>query len=263
MQDIEKRIRIASRLLKEAGEKLTEPFENGRIKVFLKEEEEVVTEYDISTDKYIRENLLADFSDGWISEESDHIEGNTGFQWILDPIDGTNNFSNQIPFFCISLALTQNGKTVAGLVFDPVQKILYFSNPRESFVERQGAVHKILTPAIPIEEIPISFGLNKACASRWDHIYSRWIELEKKARTSRKYGSAALETVYVALGKLGLYFIMGYRIWDIAAALHIAQNAGCRYYLDEENEFFIVYNPGFDEGEIRDFYGSIKSICTP
>lgn len=247
-----KRINVALKAVKKIGKKAREGFFCQKVRSFLKEEQEMVTEYDLLIDTFLKEKLARRFKDGWISEESGALESQTGFSWILDPIDGTNNFAGKVPFFCIALALYRHSVPVAGMVYDPVHRIFYLSCGKESYEIYGKKARKITLQPLQPEEALIGFGLSKPYLSHCKEVKDAWIALEAKTRASRRYGSAALEIVYVGLGRLGLYWIMGHKIWDVAAALVFARNAGMRVREFPEKNTLVVYHPDLDE-TARDF----------
>jgi fructose-1,6-bisphosphatase/inositol monophosphatase family enzyme len=143
----------------------------------------------------------------------------SGRVWIVDPLDGTINYANGIPFFCISIALADGGLPVAGVVYDPSRD--------ETFA---GAVDG---PSLRNGE-PISVGdkdlLEDAVATL--AVGGRGIVRKRRAalksvRAHRSMGSAALTLAYVACGRFDIYAqSAGLSAWDVAAAGLIAERAG-------------------------------------
>lgn len=241
---IKERLDTALHTVYEAGKLFLEGFYAEAVAVHKKAGNEAVTDYDIQIDAFIKKTLLSRFNDSWLSEESSPVTGETEYQWILDPIDGTNNFTHKIPFCCIALALQYQLKTVGAIIYDPIHEIVYYASLNEV-----SKIYKKKNQALKLSECSlgdtsISWGINQSRSREWDKLALTWNNLSRNVRTSRKLGSAALEITYVGAGHLGLYWIIGARIWDIAAALFFAERAGALYKVDYEREILAVYNPG-------------------
>lgn len=246
MKALEKRYKRAFSLVLKSGKVLKKAFFHTKAKPSFKEEGELVTDFDLLVDSFLKKGLLSKFKDSWTSEESDFVKGSTAYHWILDPIDGTNNFFAKIPFFCIALALLKNDESVASVVYDPVHELAYAALKNESFkIYKRESTH-ILIPPLLLKSAVLSSGVSKKYLPLWEELKVEWTALKKAARTSRRYGSAALEIVQVGLGQLGFYCIMGYRKWDVAAALHFSLNAGAKVIESSDEKFLMVYNPSLE-----------------
>ena len=92
---------------------------------------DIVTDVDLSAEKAVLELLRDEFPDfGVLAEESAPIESNSGYTWVVDPLDGTRNYAMGIPHFCTVVALAQGRDIVLGITYDPVRE--------ESFVAQAG-----------------------------------------------------------------------------------------------------------------------------
>jgi len=247
---LEKRVKKLISFSLNAGKKII----NGKdIKVNRKEKNEAYTNYDILVNDYIKEKILNTFkNDTFISEESKKIEGKSEFTWVLDPIDGTNNFMNSIPFFCISLALLKNNKYYAGIVHNPIINETFISYEDKAYFKKKFTKNIVKTPQLRKEDSLISYGISRSKLKEWQDIKKEWNKLAFGFQAIRNLGSAAIEISYVGLGRLGIYMIIGYNIWDIAGAILFAKNAGASYYINEEKSFLIVYNKNF-ENDVKNF----------
>ncbi|MDO8672280.1 MAG: inositol monophosphatase family protein, partial [Dehalococcoidia bacterium] len=82
---------------------------------------DVVTDTDVAAEKAIMTLIRAEFPDhGLMAEESGTAAGQTDFQWVIDPLDGTFNYSQAIPVFCTSIALAYQGEVILGVIKDPL-----------------------------------------------------------------------------------------------------------------------------------------------
>ncbi len=160
-------------------------------------------------------------------ETTSVVVQNTGSQWlwIVDPIDGTVNFSHGLPFWCCSVAARLRDETVAGAVYAPLLGELYTAGSRTP-ATLNGA--RISVSAVSnIEKAVVLTGLDKnAHPGKTPFAFFERISLA--AQRTRVIGSAALDICQVACGRADGYFETGIYLWDIAAAELIARRAGGR-----------------------------------
>jgi len=251
---VEKRLKKALQIVLKIGKKISNT-ENIVIK--RKDKNEAYTNYDILVNEYIKEKILKKFKyDSFISEESKKVEGSSEYTWVLDPIDGTNNFITGIPFFCISLGLLKNNDYYAGIVHNPVLGETFLSYNNKAIFYNKKTKKYITTPEIKKENSLISYGISRTKLNEWDKIKKSWNKLKAGFQATRNLGSAAIEICYVGLGRLGIYMILGYNIWDIAAALVFAKNSGADFYINHEKSFLIVYNNNL-KNDVQSFLSEI------
>ena len=143
----------------------------------------------------------------------------TGF-WCVDPIDGTSNFVNGLPFFAISIALVRNGRTVLGVVYDP--------HADEAFYASAGGGAFMNGEALPLKLPPDS--LNRCMAGidlkRIDRVLAGRLASEHPFASQRNLGASTLDWCYVAAGRLHIYLHGGQKMWDYAAGWLILTEAG-------------------------------------
>jgi myo-inositol-1(or 4)-monophosphatase len=145
------------------------------------------------------------------------------FEWVIDPIDGTVNFSHGLPYWCCSVAVRYAGKVVAGAVYSPVLNELYTAaigapaccNGKRIRVSRISAVGDSL----------VLTGLDKSI-DRGVPAYSTFERMWEHVQRGRIMGSAALDICRVAAGQADAYFESGIYIWDVAAAGLIVRQSG-------------------------------------
>jgi myo-inositol-1(or 4)-monophosphatase len=129
----QKEIEIAIESAKKAGEILMKYFNEKNFSIKYKSKSgkgSPVTDADIKSNEIIKETLLSNFpDDGWLSEET--VDDKTRFSkerlWIVDPLDGTNDFIKGIPEFSISIALVEDKIPVVGVVYNPVADEFYYA----------------------------------------------------------------------------------------------------------------------------------------
>jgi len=148
-----------------------------------------------------------------------------GRVWIVDPLDGTVNYANGIPFFCVSIGLIVDGRPAVGVIHDPTRSETFAASatgPAMLTGPLGAASHAVATSAKErMSDFVISMALNgRAAASRASHV-------RKAIRISRSMGSAALALAYVANGRFDAFVQQGgLSAWDVAAAGLIAERGG-------------------------------------
>ena len=197
-------------------------------RVDFKSAKDVVTEVDHLADDLILEAIRTAYPDDAIlSEETGGRQARAGHEptsgigraWIVDPLDGTINYANGIPFFCVSIALVERGRPVVGIVHDPTRN--------ESFAATAGGRATVNgVPVSPSSKERLSdFVVSMALSGR--SVASRARSVRRAVRVSRSMGSAALALAYVANGRFDAMVQQGgLSTWDIAAAGLIAEAAG-------------------------------------
>ncbi|MFI5226794.1 MAG: inositol monophosphatase family protein [Candidatus Limnocylindrales bacterium] len=199
-----------------------------------KSAKDVVTEADHLSEELIISSIRAHApGDGILAEESGAhalaggaaATAGTGRVWVVDPLDGTVNYANGIPFFCVSIALVVDGRPVLGVVRDPSRD--------ETFAADVGGAAFLVDhdspagrPIVASEKEALNdFVVALSVSGR--AVATRVRRIRKAVRVGRNMGAAALELAYVANGRFdALIQSAGLSAWDIAAAGLIAERAG-------------------------------------
>lgn len=193
---------------------------------------DLVTAADLDSEKVILEVIMSAFPDDKvISEEAaaghdalniDNLSKLTG--WIIDPIDGTNNFKHGMAYSGISIGYVENGVLKLGGVLDPYRNLLY--------VAKQGQGATCNAERIKVSERPSFDAGTRVCTSNSSSPGGTKENLARYAKLGDVWvdvlGSAVLIMVDVASGKLDLYHHNGLKPWDNAAVFLIAQEAGAK-----------------------------------
>ena len=220
-------LEFATELAARAGALQLEHYERVE-QIDLKSPKDVVTEVDHLSEALIFEAIRARFpDDALLGEESGGHDARAGHQatsgvgraWVVDPLDGTINYANGIPFFCVSIALIEAGRPVVGVIHDPTRC--------ETFAARLGGSATLNGRALsPSAKDNLSdFVISMALSGR--AVATRGRAVRRIIRVSRSMGSAALALAYVANGRFDAMVQQGgLSTWDIAAAGLIAEVAG-------------------------------------
>jgi myo-inositol-1(or 4)-monophosphatase len=218
---------FATGLARDAGRLLMDRYERVE-RVDYKSARDIVTEVDHLSEELIiaavRERHPGDGIQAEESGERPTGEGHapaaaSGRIWIIDPVDGTINYANGIPFFCVSIALTVDGRPSVGVVFDPTRDELFAATA-------QGPATLDGEPIAASDKEKLSdFVVQMALSGR--SVVSRARAVRKAIRISRSMGSSALALSYVANGRFDAFIQQGgMSNWDVAAAGLIAERAG-------------------------------------
>ena len=144
--------------------------------------------------------------------------------WIIDPLDGTSNFIAGFPFWCVSIAASENGELAAGVVFDPLRGELYAAE-RGAGAFRNGTRLRV-TERPGLEGAFLATGFPFRSRDRIDLYLALFREVFLKARAIRRAGSAALDLAGVASGVFDGFFEFRLAPWDIAAGALLIEEAG-------------------------------------
>jgi myo-inositol-1(or 4)-monophosphatase len=193
-----------------------------------KSAKDVVTEVDHLSERLVIDAIRSRFpADAILAEESGahaRRDGSTataarGRTWVIDPLDGTVNYANGIPFFCVSLALVVDGTPVIGVVVDPARD--------EFFAARAGAPATLDGEVVTVSDKERLDDFVIALALGGRRVASRVRAVRKRIRVSRSMGAAALSLAYVSNGRFDAFVqSAGLSVWDVAAAGLIAERAG-------------------------------------
>jgi myo-inositol-1(or 4)-monophosphatase len=189
-----------------------------------------VTESDVAVQRFITDQIRAQFPDhGFLVEEKDSdLPLNGRAIWIIDPIDGTNNFSRQQPNFCTSIAVGLPTETaalqiVAGAVYDPIRDEL-FSGMLGGGAALNGRPLQASQTA-DLNQAIFAFDWSNAPAQR-QAILEQLARVAPQTLTIRAIGSATLAIAWVAAGRLDGYWHNSLKAWDAAAATLFVHEAG-------------------------------------
>ncbi|MBT3455704.1 inositol monophosphatase [bacterium] len=182
------------------------------------------TDADLDSEKYLIKSLGKLFPQASFCAEESGDSGSGEYQWVIDPIDGTTNFANGIPYFCVSIALAHNDKPVLGMIYSPVLGEFFHA------VEGCGSF---------LNKKPIRVGNKKELKeavlasvvgeykkeARQEALHSM-LDLVGKVSSIRRMGALALDLAYCACGRLDVIISKGFKWWDIAAGVIIVEEAG-------------------------------------
>lgn len=217
---------FATDLARRAGDVLTRSYERLE-RIDYKSKRDVVTDADYASEHLVIDAIKGRYPDDAIlAEESGEHAGvlrddgsGNGRTWVIDPLDGTVNYANGIPFYCVSIALEVDGRPAVGVILDPARGDCYSAsadgpaqlNGKPIAASRKGALS--------------DYVVSLAVIGRGGLMRER--RIAPQIRIHRRMGSAALALAYVANGRFDAFVQNGgLSLWDVAAAGLIAERAG-------------------------------------
>ena len=224
-------LNIALRAARKAGEILIDAVERTNpLTIEEKGRNDYVTEIDKACEKEIIYHLRKAYPDHAIlgEETGSDGDGESEYQWIIDPLDGTTNFIHGIPHFCISIACKHKGRIQHAVVYDPIK--------REEFTASRGGGAQLNGKRIRVSEskgldgalIGTGIPFNGFAFDNVDAFLACMKEVAGKTAGIRRPGSAALDLAYVAAGRFDGFWEMNLKEWDIAAGVLLVTEAGGR-----------------------------------
>lgn len=197
-------------------------------KIYFKGETNLVTDVDKKAEEIIKKEIKSSFPGHDILAEESHSDGKQvkDFKWIVDPLDGTNNFAHGFPFICVSIALELKKEIILAVVYDPLRDELFLAekgkgaylNNRKIYVSHCRKLKKSL----------LATGFSYNIDAIKENNIKQFAALLRESRGIRRPGAAALDLSYVACGRLDGFWELDLYPWDMAAAALIVTEAGGR-----------------------------------
>jgi myo-inositol-1(or 4)-monophosphatase len=213
-------------LARRAGALLLDSYERLE-RIDYKSKRDVVTDADFASERLVIDAIRARFPDDAIlAEESGAHAGvlrddgsHNGRRWVIDPLDGTVNYANGIPYYCVSIGLVVDDRPSVGVIFDPARDDLYSATADGPAMLDGGPIR------VSSKETLSDYVVSLAVIGRGGLMRER--RIAPLIRIHRRMGSAALALAYVANGRFDAFVQNGgLSPWDVAAAGLIAERAG-------------------------------------
>ena len=187
---------------------------------------DLVTIADKESEAFIIEKIQEKYPDHSIlSEEQGALDTDSEFLWIIDPLDGTTNFSHNLPIFAVSIGLVhKNKKIVCGVVYNPAaNKCFYAEDGKGSFLNGEPIN---TTQSKTLSDSLIATGFPYLHDKKYDISFDIFKEFYDQTRGLRRLGAAALDLCFVAMGRFDGYYEYSLEPWDMCAGALIAKEAG-------------------------------------
>ena len=220
-------LNVMMKAARKAGRSLSKDFrEVENLLVSRKGAADFVTRADLAAEKIIREELMeARPTYGFLGEETGEVEGQDPTRrWIVDPLDGTTNFLHGLPHWAVSIALEHKGQIVAGVVYDPTKDELFFAEKGAGAWMNETRIRASVRHRI--DESIYATGIPFATRPELPATLKDLAALMPACAGVRRFGSASLDLAYVAAGRFDGFWERDLRVWDMAAGIVIAKEAG-------------------------------------
>ena len=213
-------------LARRAGVLLLSTFE-GQRDVRLKSPFELVTDADHASEALVVSAIRRQYPDhAIVAEESGGVAAEAGYTWLLDPLDGTNNYAHGLPVFSVSLALLRDGAPLLGAIYDPTRDEL-FAAERGKGARCNGRRIRVSENATLAASL-LATGFPYDYATNPDNNAREFTTLAGRVQGVRRPGSAALDLAYVAMGRFDAFWELRLQPWDSAAGALLVSEAGGR-----------------------------------
>jgi myo-inositol-1(or 4)-monophosphatase len=223
---LEKRRQVLEEIIREAGGVLAKNYGNPQ-QIEYKGAVNLVTATDYASEDLIISRLKAAFpEDDILAEEREakplHSEG----LWIVDPLDGTNNYAHGFPMFCVSIGYAQAGRIRLGAVYDPLRDELFVAEEGKGATLNGSPFTVSSTAVLDASLVATGFPYDKreSPINNLDHFQ----RFALRVQGVRRGGSAALDLAYVAVGHLDGFWELKLSPWDVAAGALLVREAGGR-----------------------------------
>jgi len=216
-------LEAAIEVAREAGAILREEFDRP-LEIAYKGEVDLVTQADQRSERAIVRRLTEFFPEHSIAaEEGTGSEKHSEFCWHVDPLDGTTNFAHGYPCFCVSMALEQRDKVIAGVVYNPFYNELFAAARGQGATLNGKPIRVSKTSTLATSLLCTGFPVQNRKLSPNLQFYG---DFTMHSHGVRRDGSAALDLACVAAGRFDGFWEFGLKKWDTAAGVLLIQEAG-------------------------------------
>lgn len=205
---------------------------------------DVVTIADKKAEATILEFIRQHFPQhGIIAEESGREHEDREWRWVIDPLDGTTNFSMGLPDFCVSIALEHNGEAMLGVVYAPYLGECFYAVKGAGAWLNGNPIH--CSDKSELSKAVVATGMPYDRNDNADNNLAEICRMSLRVRGIRRMGSAAMDLCYTAAGFLDAYWELNLNRWDVSAGQLIATEAGVVIKLirSHRNHSILASNP--------------------
>lgn len=189
---------------------------------------DVVTAADKAAEKVLIDHIREAYPDHSILSEESGADQHAGdYRWVIDPLDGTTNFSQGLPLFSVSIGIEHDGETVVGVVFAPYLNELFHAVRGEGAWLNGEPIS--VSGKTTLEQSVVATGFPVDKLENPDNNLDNVARVMPLVRGMRRLGSAAIDLCYVAAGFLDGYWELNLHAWDASAGLLIVEEAGGSY----------------------------------
>lgn len=247
--DIDDMLFHAIKWAREAGKIQLDYFRSGHLEIATKlNESDIMTIADKASEKVIIDGIHATYPNHSIlSEESGAETLDSDYTWVIDPLDGTTNYSVGLPQFCVSIGLKYGNETILGVVYAPYLNELFTAVKGEGAFLNGNLIHTGVKMNIQQAVVSTGFPVDKDVSN--DNNLDNVARVLPHVRGMRRMGSAAIDICYVAAGYLDGYWELNLHEWDVCAGILIATEAGAvaSHFRNDRNISILVASPEIEK----------------
>lgn len=224
--EIDERLIFAKALASQAGELAQNYFRSiGDLVIQSKGVQDMVSNADLEVETFIRKKLAHDYPlDGIVGEEHDNVASQSGYTWVIDPIDGTANFVAGIPAWCVILACVHQDETVIAAIYEPCHDELFWAASDQGAFVNETRLQVSQTTGLDAGNTGV--GMNGRTPTK---MVTRFIALLiEQGGLFFRNASGGLMLSYVAAGRLIGYVEPHMNAWDCLAGQLLVAEAGGR-----------------------------------
>jgi myo-inositol-1(or 4)-monophosphatase len=229
---------LAKKVVLKAGKILKENIYKEK-KISYKGRINLVTQMDTLSENIIVDAILKKYpSSGILAEENHNIEKNSPYLWLIDPLDGTTNYASGIPFFCVSVALEEEGEIKFGIIYNPMLEELFTAKKGEGAYLNNKRIYVSKTKIL--KDSVLATGFPYDIAESVDNNFDHFCNFSLSSRAIRRLGSAGLDLAYTACGRFDGFWELKLSPWDMAAGYILVKEAGGKI-TDLKGKKFSIY----------------------
>lgn len=185
----------------------------------------LVTDFDKAAEKTIIETILKYFpEDAILAEESGSKPTSSSTLWIIDPLDGTVNFANNIPVFSVSIAAYTHHEALCGVIYQPITEELFVAKKGMGAFLNGSPIQ--VTSKKDFDRAVLATGFPYNVDEDPLHCIETFAKMTRLGVPIRRLGSAAIDLAYVAAGRYDAYWEVSLQPWDLAAGKLLVEEAG-------------------------------------
>ena len=186
---------------------------------------DILTEADTKSEKLIIKEITKKYPNhSIVSEESNDIYNQDEYTWIIDPLDGTTNFTHNLPIFAVSIALLKNNNIISAVVYNPAADKCFYAEINKGAYLNSNKIS--ISSSNTLSDSLLATGFPYLHDLRYDLSFDLFKEFYDKTRGLRRLGAAALDLCFVAMGRFDGFYEFELNSWDIAAGSLIVKEAG-------------------------------------
>ncbi len=198
---------------------------------------DLVTDVDVASEQLVSRAILEAFPSHTILGEEGGAHGgaDSRFRWLVDPLDGTTNYTHGFPLFCVSIGFEVDGRLQFGAVYAPCVDELFVASAGAGATLNERPIH--VSDVAELRQAMVATGFPYDRDGALTRALRSFDVLSHRSQAVRRVGSAALDLCYVACGRFDAYWEHVVKPWDLAAGALIVREAGGQMSAPDGSEF--------------------------